>query len=348
MKRHERIESDALDWLVRRDGSDWTSDEQAELDEWLEESMAHKAAYWRAEHGWRQCDRMRALGVNKNDHVGGFPWKIRWRQPAAVAASLVAIIAVGGLSLFAIPVGERSSGNPEAAVARLSEVTIPAGKHAVKVPQVRYQTPIGERLTINLVDGSTVELNTHSVLRAAISADTREVWLDSGEAFFDIAHRDGAPLVVHAGRKEVTVLGTKFSVRHDANGRVEVNVLEGLVRIDDIDAVGGRGATIGAGDAAISLSKSTLVSRNSVERVEAALAWRQDMLRFDQTPLSEVVAEFNRYNKVRLVVTDPETAQIPIGGSFHISNGDAFVRLLSEAYGLKIERNDTSVQISPP
>lgn len=326
MKRHERIESEALDWLARRCGSDWTAAEQAELDSWVEQSSAHKAAYWRAEHGWQQCDRIRALGFDGYNRADVAGWKPDWWSPAAIAASLLAIIAVGGLSLLSVP----------------------AGQDQVEVAQAQYQTPIGERKTIELKDGSTVEINTQTVLRTAIGAGSREVWLDGGEAFFDVAHREDVPLVVYAGHKAVTVLGTKFSVRHDERGRVEVNVLEGLVRVDDIDAVGSRGTTIGPGSTAISRDTSTLVTRGSPESVEAALAWRQGMLRFDQKPLSEVVAEFNRYNEVHVVVADPETAQIPIGGSFHVSNRDAFLRLLQEAYGLKIERDDSSVQISRP
>ncbi|WP_348635604.1 FecR domain-containing protein, partial [Sphingobium sp. Sx8-8] len=84
----------------------------------------------------------------------------------------------------------------------------------------------------------------------------------------------------------------------------------------------------------------------SEERVENALAWRDGMLSFDQAPLTDVVAEFNRYNRTRLVVTDVQAGKIPIGGSFQASSVDSFTRLLRDAYGLKIERDDETVKIS--
>jgi transmembrane sensor len=37
---------------------------------------------------------------------------------------------------------------------------------------------------------------------------------------------------VHAGKRTITVLGTKFSVRREKD-RVTVNVVEGRVRVDD-------------------------------------------------------------------------------------------------------------------
>ncbi|MDE8652471.1 FecR family protein [Novosphingobium album (ex Liu et al. 2023)] len=324
MRRQEAIEDQALDWLIRRNAPDWTEDEQAELDAWLDESMAHKAAFWRADHLWQQADRIRSLGIEHDDRADEHGPRRRW-WPAAIAASLVAAVGIGGLS-----VAPRFLDQP-----------------APQVQQARFDTPIGGRRVVPLVDGSKVELNTQTVLRTAVGQSKREVWLDSGEAFFEVAHRDGEPFVVHAGRQTITVLGTKFSVRRDKD-RVTVNVLEGRVRVDDGEGAMAHAAIITAGDTAISRGPSTLIAAKSEERVADALAWRDGMLSFDQAPLTEVVAEFNRYNRTRLVVTDAAAGRIPIGGSFQASSVDSFTRLLRDAYGLKIERDDTTVKISAP
>lgn len=322
MKRHEAIEDQALDWLIRRDGEDWTEDSQAELDAWLEESMAHKAAFWRAEHGWHEADRIRSLGFD-NDDVRVEERRERKWWPAAIAASLLAMVTVGGISVAPSFLGEP----------------------APQVQQARYDTPVGGRRLVPLADGSKVELNTRTTVRTAVAEGRREVWLDSGEAFFDVAHREGEPFIVHAGRQTITVLGTKFSVRRDRD-RVTVNVLEGRVRVDDGEGNQARTAIITAGDTAISRGPSTLITARSEERVESALAWRDGMLSFDQAPLSDVAAEFNRYNGKQLVVADAAAGRIPIGGSFQASNIDSFVRLLRDAYGLGIEQDENTVRIS--
>ena len=325
MKRQEAIEDQALDWLLRRSGPDWNAEEQAELDAWLDESMAHKAAFWRADHGWRQADRIRSLGFDNDDRTDDQPTRRRW-LPSAIAASLVLAVGIGTFAL-APP---------------FTDEPTPV------VQQAKFDTPVGGQKKIPLEDGSTVELNTQTVIRTVVNESRREVWLDAGEAFFEVAHRDDEPFVVHAGRKTITVLGTKFSVRRDGDGRVTVNVLEGRVRVDDDEAIQDRAAIITAGDIAMSRGTSTLITRQAEKKVDAALAWREGLLSFDQAPLAQVVAEFNRYNRSRLVVTDAEAARIPIGGSFEASSADSFVRLLHDAYGLRIERDDNMVKISSP
>lgn len=315
MSRHRAIENQAFDWVVRKEEPGWAAEDQAELDAWLSEAMAHKAAFWRAEYGWRAADRIGSLGPADYEEAASGRPTMRW-WPILAAASLAAAIGLGSFALAPRP-----------------------------IEQARYATPIGGHRIVPLVDGSTVELNTATTIRTAMADDVREIWLDSGEAFFAVAHRNGQPFVVHAGKQTVTVLGTKFSVRRD-QGRVSVNVLEGRVRVDNGNGRGSGAAIITAGDFAVTRGTSTLIASKSEERVESALAWRDGMLNFDQAPLSEVVAEFNRYNRKPIVVGDPETGQITIGGTFRASNVDAFLRLLRDAYGLKVEENTQQVKIS--
>lgn len=322
MKRQEAIEDRALDWLIRRNGEDWNDEGRVELDAWLDESMAHKAAYWRAEHLWNQADRVGSLGIDTHAQLDKLNRSHRWWL-GAVAASIVAMVGIGGVAFGPSMVG-KSASNSE---------------------QARFDTPVGGRRVVPLTDGSKIQMNTQTILRTAVNERRREVWLDSGEAFFEVAHREGEPFVVHAGRQSITVLGTKFSVRRDKD-RVTVNVLEGRVRVNDGEGQMAHAAIITAGDTSISRGASTLIAAKSEERVEKALAWRDGMLIFDQTPLRDVVAEFNRYNRTHLVVTDTAAGQIPIGGSFQASSLDSFARLLRDAYGLKIERVGDTVKIS--
>jgi transmembrane sensor len=316
--RHAAIEDQAIDWLIRRDEPDWSKGDQGELDAWLQESMAHRAAYLRAEHGWAEADRIGSVGDWGDDGGTGYHKAPQRWWPAAIAASLVAAFGIGAL--------------------------VPPVNAPTEVEQARVDTPVGGRKTVNLADGSKVELNTQTVVRMAVNETKRDVWLDSGEAYFEVAHRDGEPFVVHAGKRTITVLGTKFSVRRDRD-RVTVNVVEGRVRVDDGLGRNTSAAIITAGDTVITREGSTLIPAKSEERVEGALAWRDGMLTFNLIPLSEAAAEFNRYNRTQLTV-DPSAAGIPIGGTFQASNVDAFARLLHDAYGLTTKRNGDSIKIS--
>jgi len=317
--RHAAIEDRAIDWLIRREEPGWSESDQTELDAWLQESMANRAAYLRARHGWAEADRVASVG-ELADHAAARDHAPRPWVPAAIAASLVMAFGIGAWSLA------------------------PHGSRSVQAQQTRFDTPVGGRKIVKLVDGSKVELNTQTVVRMAIGRTSRDVWLDSGEAYFEVARRDGESFVVHAGKRTITVLGTKFSVRRDRD-RVTVNVVEGRVRVDDGLGGNSSAAIITAGDTAITRDGSTLIAAKSEERVEGALAWREGMLSFNLKPLSEVAAEFNRYNRTQLTV-DPSAAAIPIGGTFRASNVDAFARLLHDAYGLTTEQQGDSVRIS--
>ena len=313
------IEQRAAQWLMRREEPEWSTADEASLKTWLEESYAHKAAFWRLAHGWREADRICALGLESLEPLGSPVWKKRWWSLAA-AASLACVLVVGGLEF------DRPVPGP--------------------APAVPFSTRVGARRTIPLVDGSKVELNTATVVRASINDKHRDVWLDQGEAYFEVAHLAGHPFVVHAGNRTVTVLGTKFSVRRDGD-KVTVSVIEGRVRIDDANQPNDvPTAIITAGDVAVSQGASTLLSEQSEERVAEDLSWRDGFLNFEHTSLADAAAEFNRYNSKQIVIEDGETGQIRIGGTFQASNVDAFVRLLHDAYGLRVTTTSNQVKLS--
>ncbi len=316
------IEDRAARWLIRREEPEWSPEDQAALDAWLEESMAYKAAYWRLEYGWREADRIGALGHGANVEQAPRPSRFaRWWKPIAIAASLLVTAGLG-----------------------MTEFRLISSKAVVAPAQ--FDTPVGRQKVISLTDGSKIELNTATVMRVAVTDKTRQVWLDRGEAYFEVAHIASRPFVVHAGSKNVTVLGTKFSVRRD-DDKVTVSVVQGRVRVEDaVLGQASRSSVITAGDVAIAIGSSTLLAPKSESRVESALAWRNGMLNFDQVTLAEAAAEFNRYNTRRIIVTDPQAANIRIGGTFQTSNIDAFARLLHDAYGLRVADDPDGVKIS--
>lgn len=215
MTSHQ-IEQRAAEWLMRSSEPDWSAQAEAERDAWLAESDAHKAAYWRLEAGWHQADRLRALRSHDVQDELAPRRRAGWLWQAA--ATIVLVLGVGSFVWsgwsFGLPPPETT----------------------------RFATAVGVRKTIELNDGSRIEMNTGSEIRASLDASTRTIWLDKGEAYFDIAKRNGQRFVVHAGTKTVTVLGTKFVVRRDGD-KVTVIVEEGRVRVEDSVQTGPERAT---------------------------------------------------------------------------------------------------------
>lgn len=320
MSARNEIEDTASYWLARRaDGL--SSEEQVRLDAWLDASAEHKTVFWRLEFVWEKTGRLVALrGPDTLTEVimeappPATPRRVLTHWVAGLAAALAVVVLSSTALLWPQP--------------------------------AQYATDTGERRLVALSDGSRVELNTETRLRAAMSSDSREAWLDKGEAYFDVAHDASRPFTVHMGDRTVRVLGTRFSVRRDGD-KVQVLVAEGRVRLSasKVDPAS-RPVVLVRGDVATGLGASVLQSRTSDQRVDDQLAWRRGLLVFDQITLADAAVEFNRYNQTQLKVLDSQTAAIRIGGSFEAANVEAFVRLLQSAYGLEIDRDGEIVKIS--
>jgi transmembrane sensor len=328
VSRAEQAGIAAADWLIARQDGRLSTEDQARFEAWLAASEGNKAAYWRLEYGWEEADRIHALGPREveNEVAEAPPRKRRWWIPGAIAASLALLL--GGWQFT----GQRF----------LAPSVSPAPIAAAK----SYATDLGGKRLVGLEDGSRIQLNTQSAVRTEISTARREVWLDQGEAFFDVAHRESQPFIVYAGDRQITVLGTKFSVRRDGD-TVVVTVLEGRVRVDEMrDNQPMRSSIIAGGDLAMAQGTATLVTARSEERVESALSWRTGMLTFDEKPLPVIATEFNRYNAKKLIVEGQIAAAIRITGTFPSDQPDAFARLLRDAYGLNVAETDTEIRVS--
>lgn len=82
-----------------------------------------------------------------------------------------------------------------------------------------------------------------------------------------------------------------------------------------------------------------IVAPMDAQRMESALAWQQGRLEFTDTPLAEVVAEFNRYNRHQLAIGDPSLRSEPFGGTFAPQGYEAFLEVLEQSFGIVSERH---------
>lgn len=173
--------------------------------------------------------------------------------------------------------------------------------------------------------------------------------LAQGEAFFEVAKDPNRPFVVEAGEQRFIAVGTKFSVRRDS-GSNRLIVTEGRVRIEAkptlISRESAQATEVSAGGVARSGGAGILVQEKPVAEAEVMLSWRSGYLVFEQTPLADAVAEFNRYNETKIVIDDAVVAGILIGGNFRSTNVEAFVRLLEDGFPLRIERQGERIVLS--
>ncbi len=313
------VETRAAAWLIKhREHEDWSEADQAALDAWLAESWAHSAAYWRIKAAWNYADRINMLPqptlMSGLHEIAGrlFPAILK------VAAGLVVIAALGAGALML-----RS-----------------------KPEERTYATLVGGHETVAFADGTKIELNTDTVIRARMTTAERTVWLDRGEAYFAVRHDPAHPFIVYAGNRRITDLGTHFVVRHDI-GRTEVAVTQGRVRFDAPAAGKPSQVTmLTPGDVATATGSAMSLTHRTSDELSNELSWMHGVLIFKHTALGDAVAEFNRYSQTKLVIADPVVAALEIRGTFRTRDAELFARVVRDALKLHVENDGAEIVIS--
>lgn len=303
-------------WLERAHSGAWNADDQGELDAWLAQSHLNRAAYWRLEAAWSDASRLAALGSARFRKADAF----RKIAPAALKIA--------------------------AAVALVAGLGVAGADYLLKPSTETYRTTIGGRELVRFADGTEIELNTDTILRTRMTTRERTVWLDSGEAFFHVRHDAAHPFTVVIGERRVTDLGTEFTVQRDA-AQTQVAVMQGRVRFDtpDVQTLV-KAAMLMPGDVATASAASMSIAKKSSEELANQLAWRRGVLVFRHTALGDAVNEFNRYNASKLTISDPEAADMPIGGTFRTDNVDDFTHAVQAVLGLRVQHQGKDIVIS--
>lgn len=102
-------------------------------------------------------------------------------------------------------------------------------------PYQLIATSTGIVRRVVLPDSSVAWLNAASHIRvpSAFHGSSREVFLDEGEAFFEVQKNPAKPFIVHTAGLDVRVLGTSFNVRaYQAAPEIKVTVSTGRVAVN--------------------------------------------------------------------------------------------------------------------
>jgi len=310
----ERIEEQASLWVVREDRG-LSTEERDALARWLDTSTAHRIAYLQMRQAWGRADRLAALRPPRpmrEPRPGRAPVPPRLAAIAAVLA-----VCLGGAGWY---------------------------YHAVRAAAQVYATGIGQHQAVRLADGSRIELNTDSRLRAQVTGSARTMRLEKGEAYFDVVHDARRPFVVLAGNRRITDIGTKFSVRLDGE-QVRVLVREGEVKVETLDGRPAAPAVADAGHAVVTQGNGLLVAGRAPGEVARELSWRSGVLVFDQETLAAAAAEFNRYNRKKVVVQG-QARDLHVGGRFRANNADVFASLIQAGMGVDVRDTGDEIIIS--
>jgi transmembrane sensor len=299
-------DEEAGHWLLKLQEGELTELEKRRFDRWLDNPV-NRAAFADIESVWQQleilhCDKKLGPPANTHKFVDRSAVFRRWGRLAA------SLMVAGLLSVGSLWVWDESRNT--------------------------YTSVRGEQSRLSLEDGTIVTLNTDSRIRVRWRSNERIVDLQRGQVLFEVAPDVKRPFRVMTNRLTVTVIGTQFEVDRRKDW-LSVAVIEGKVAVaTSFGGLAGRTAPLTAGERALLFRDGEAVK---VERVAVAsiASWRAGLLDFDDTPLAEVIAEFNRYSRVRIVLSPSAPAGQPISGVFKSNDVGAFVSALRQIVPLR-------------
>ena len=190
-------------------------------------------------------------------------------------------------------------------------------------------TGIGKQAMYALPDGSSVVLNTNSVLKLEHHLRTRQLQLVQGEVAVTVSH-GWRPFSVMAKDVRVKDIGTRFNVRLKPES-VRVAVLEGAVEV----STGDQYQMLTTGQA-IESRLGTLSYLNLIN-LDHEAAWQQGKLVFNGAPLSQVVNEVQRYSTMKIHV-DKAAAGMRVSGVYDIAAADTLIEDLSQSLAIEVTR----------
>lgn len=330
--QQDSIDDQALAWVVCLRG-ETAADHIESFAEWLTESPAHRVAWSEALDLWESSGVVSQFSAPvlealtaANNNVTSLPGTAttpantrRW-MPAAIAASFVLVSAI----VFNLYSNGLSGDNSL---------------------QQQYSAAKGEIVSFQLVDGSTMQLNTDSSASVAFSDERRDIALDKGEGFFTVAHSAERPFVVTAGDLEVTAIGTAFNVKYSSDN-VDVVVTEGVVKVRDT-----RNSPTSMGQAQLLQAGEMLTFANGdgigtprPANSGVDLAWHHGQLVFSDAPLKEIIVLLNRYTDKPVALASADIGQLHLSGVYSAQQTPETLQAVAASLSLTlIEKSDSWV-----
>lgn len=357
---NRQIAEEAADWAVRLDAGFLSEAERRHLAQWLVASPVHVDELLYAASilgGMEMVDGAGRISVDALLAAHAPEVIPLFAQIPHPAASNDDVTKEGSAALHPIKPGFRPRWFAVAAALLLMIVSA-----AYLVPSwpglwgsetaITYDTTRGEQRSVVLDDGSIVHMNTNSSLRVTLAGEERRIDLLKGEALFEVAHDPTRPFSVYTDHTVAQAVGTKFNVERDEKG-VHVVVMEGKVLVGrQSDAQFQRSAAAakapkpGAGDVLVlagyraDMQQDFASPRVSEADMSEVTLWRARQLSFEDEPLSEIAQEFNRYNRVQIVVTDKKLASARFSGEFRSNDTESFLAFLELTPGVHVDRSD--------
>jgi transmembrane sensor len=304
----DSLQGEAYQWIARFMGGNMTASEIAEMRAWYRRSAAHARAYAEARRIWKALGPIAAASGSTAPH--------RSQEKA---------------STFYPPIGRRLFlGGATAAAAAYLVAKPPLGLWPSYAEwNADYHTGTGEQRQVKLTNAVSLDLNTRtSIAVRSQAADAARIELISGEAVISTG-RAKSPITIVAASGRIRATDAEFNLRCDG-GRVTASCLEGAL------VVSRQGM-----DTPLAMLQQLTYDDDGTGEIttidpETVTAWRSGLLIFESTPLSEVIAEINRYRSGRIVLLNDELGHRRLTARLRTDETEIVISQIERIFGARV------------
>lgn len=300
------LHREARDWLLLLTSGRATTDDATGFKRWCGLSAEHAQAFAETRLMWENL-QVAARHVLQKEQAAKAPAPRRMTRRAflggAVAASAALLVARSPLHMW------------------------PSLPDAL----ADYRTATGEQRQVALANGVVVEMNTQTAMNVRM-ASGRAVGIEllTGEIQLKVPSTLSGSFDVQALQGGIHAASGALCNVRCLDGQVQVTGLDGNVRVE----YQGRSELLGQAQQAAygELGLGPAVAADTDE----AVAWRRRVLVFDNRPLSDVIAEINRYRPGRIILTNDVLAARKVHAQVSLNQLGDVASLIHQAFGASV------------
>ena len=197
--------------------------------------------------------------------------------------------------------------------------------------------------TFALPDGTLVTLNSDTKVfyPKKFGRKTREISIE-GEAFFEVKPNKNKPFIIHAGKAQIKVVGTSFSVSaYPESKLVEVIVQTGKVQVMNkmAETLQTEELILTPGDKGTLVYESKTLNKTTNQDPNF-LAWKTHNLIFKATSLREVIDNLEKVYKVNISLADPKLNELLLTAQFNNYPLDFILKVIETTFKIEAQEVD--------
>ncbi len=318
------------EWIAKYINGEATAEEQTDVEQWIKENAGHEKEYLDMKEIWEISGQGKVAPVVNIDIAWANFIRMRDERVAHKEGIVHALT------------NKRTIGWRAAIVVGILGIcSIWWASHSL-TEELDLKTQVQTQRSL-LPDGSVVNLNKNTTLhyRKSWLSKNREVYLQQGEAFFDVKKNKDQPFVIESGKTRITVLGTSFHVRREAD-ETEVIVASGSVKVNYANQE-------------IVLKPEQTITVSDTSKFQLKIDTVPDHLYryyihqefvFENTPLSRVFATLAKAYEVQFVVDNSEKGKLLLTATFEQQSLAEMLQVIVQTFDLKVEKKGSKFYIN--